>query len=76
MKAVAVIIGVMLFLCSTAVIATGLSFLVTDGRLGKREWYQVAFALAVIISCIVGFMGLDMDTALPPPESETAPPVP
>ena len=76
MEAAAVVIGVMLFLWSTAVIATGLSFLVTDGRLGRREWHQVAFAVAVIIACTLGFLMLDMDTTLPPPESETVAPAP
>lgn len=76
MEAIAVIVGVMMFLWSTAVLATGLSFLITDGRLGRREWYQVALAAAIIVACIIGFIMLDLGVTLPPPESKTAPPVP
>jgi uncharacterized membrane protein len=76
-KAIAVIAGVMLFLWSTAVIATGLSFLVTDRRLGRREWYQVFVAVAVFVACIVAFFALDMDAPLPePPLHKTAPAIP
>lgn len=64
MKAAVVIIGVMLFPWSTAAVATGLSFLVTGGRLGKREWHRVLFALAII------------GAPLPPSESEITPPSP
>jgi hypothetical protein len=76
MKAIAVIVGVMMFLWATAVIAAGLSFFTTDGRLGRREWYQVAFAMAIFVACIIGFMMLDLDATLPPPKSKTFPPVP
>lgn len=76
MEAIAVIIGVVMFLWSTAVLATGLSFFITDGRLGRREWCQVAFATAIIIACIIGFMMLDLGATLPPPENKTSPPVP
>jgi hypothetical protein len=73
---VAVIVGVMLFLWASAVLASGLSFLVTDGRLGRREWYQVALASAIIVGCIVGFVVLDTDATMPPPESESTAPAP
>lgn len=73
-EAIAVIVGVMLFLWASAVLASGISFLVTDGRLGRREWYQVALATAIIVGSIIGFIALD--ATLPPPESETAPPAP
>jgi len=72
LEAIAVIVGVMLFLWSSAVVAAGLSFLVTDGCLGRREWYQVAFALIVIVACLVGFVALDMNADIPPPGSESA----
>jgi hypothetical protein len=75
-EAVAVIVGVMLFLWASAVVATGLSFLVTDGRLGRREWRHVAFAVAIIIACTVGIIVLDMDATMPPPESESTAPAP
>lgn len=76
MEAIAVMVGVMLFLWASAVLASGLSFLVTDGRLGRREWYQVALASAIIVGCIVGFLVLDMGSTLPPPESESTEPAP
>lgn len=76
MKAVAVIIGVMLFLWSAAVVATGLSFVVTDGRLGRQEWYKVAIAVVILIACTVGFFVMDMDTTLRTPESDTVQPPP
>ncbi len=76
MEAIALIVGVMLFLWASAVIAAGLSFLVTDGRLGRREWCQVTFATLIIVACVVGFVVLDMGSTLPPPESDTAPPDP
>ena len=76
MEAIALIVGVMLFLWSSAVVATGFSFLVTDGRLGRRETYQVALAVAVLVVCIIGFMQLDADVELPPPEDDTTPAIP
>jgi hypothetical protein len=75
-EAFAVIVGVILFLWASAVVATGLSFLVTDGRLGRREWYQIALAVAIIFACTVGIIVLDMDATLLPPEMDPAAPAP
>lgn len=75
LEIIAVIVGVMLFLWSSAVVATGLAFLITDGRLGRREWYQVAFALVAFLVCIIGYLQLD-SAKRPPPESGSAAPAP
>jgi hypothetical protein len=73
MEVAAVIIGVMLFLWSSAAIATGLSILVTDG-LTKRDRVYLAVAVAVFALCIVAYMLLDTDP--PPMQTGTTPPIP
>jgi hypothetical protein len=75
-EVVAVIIGVILFLWSTAVIVTGCTMLMTDGRIGRREWYLFATAVVVFLGCIIAYTQMGTEVELPPPVDEKTPAIP
>jgi len=74
--AIAVIIGVMLFLWSTAVIVTGFTMLIVEGRIDRRGRYLMIAAFAIFLGCIIGYTQLEPEVELPHPLDETAPTIP
>ncbi len=74
LELIAVVVGVMLFVWSTAVIATGFAMGITDGRLGRRELYQLLAAVIIFVFCIIGYAQIAADLQLPPPDADLSAP--
>lgn len=62
----------MLFLWSTAVVATGVAMLVTDRRLDRRQWYLFTTGIIVCLGLIAAYYLLGPQAELVPLH-ETAP---
>lgn len=76
MTGILVIIGVMVFLWATAVIATAGAFVITEGRLRPTELRQVLLAGLSLIALAAGYFLLapTLDSeALPPPSDAEVP---
>lgn len=70
LELIAVVVGVMAFLWSTAVIATGFAMGISDGRLGRRELYQFVAAIIILVLCIIGYTQIEADLQLPAPDAD------
>lgn len=71
LQAIAVIVGVVLFIWSSAIIATGFAMLSTDGRIGCSEWTQFIVAIVLMLLLAVGYS--QMDFTLPPGAAGASP---
>ena len=71
MSGVIIIAAVMLFLWSTAAVATGMALLITDGCLGRREWFLFATGIILCMGLLAAYCLLGPHGELPPPH-ETA----
>ena len=72
MSGVIIIIAVTLFLWSTAVVATGIAMLITDGRLGRRHWYLFVIGIILCFGLLAAYYLFAPHVELKPP-LETAP---
>jgi hypothetical protein len=74
LELIAVVVGVMLFLWSTAVIATGFAMGISEGRLRRRESYQFIAAIIIFVLCTIGYSQIEADLQLPAPEADLSGP--
>ena len=72
LEIIAIAVGIMLFIWSSAVVATGFALGIGKGRYGKRECYKFIAAMIILLLCVIAYAQIETDVPLPPPDA--APP--